>query len=109
MRAHDTEVSMTDRIKAVANGLVPVFANGPVIGDTSLTNGVKAKAKKRRNPPSTRVGRKGIVIYVDPEVAAAMHRLAAAFENGTVQALGEHAFRLLFAKYREPWPERSVG
>ena len=75
----------------------------------SLTQAVKVKAKKHRNPPATRVGRKGIVIYVDPEVAAAIHRLAAAFENGTVQALGEQAFKLLFAKYREPWPERSVG
>jgi hypothetical protein len=102
-------MSMTDSIKAVANGLVPATGGRRLERDTSLTQAVQAKAKRQRKPARTRVGRKGIVIYVDPEVAVAIHRLAAAFENGTVQALGEHAFRLLFAKYREPWPERNVG
>ena len=99
---------MTEAVKAAANGLHPVARGKPVAQARSLTQAVKAKAK-HRNPPATRVGRKGIVIYVEPEVAAAIHRLAGAFENGTVQALGEQAFKLLFAKYREPWPERSVG
>jgi hypothetical protein len=101
-------VSLTDVVKAVANGLVPVAREKPVMRAVSLTQAVKVKAKRERKPARTRVGRKGIVIYVKPEVAAAIHRLAAAFENGTVQALGEHAFRLLFAKYREPWPESRI-
>jgi len=100
---------MTDAIKAVANGLQPTARGRSAGRTTSLTQAVKARAKRERNPPATRAGRKGIVIYVDQEVAAAIHRLAAAFENGTVQALGEHAFKLLFQKYREPWPERRLG
>jgi hypothetical protein len=100
---------LTDVVKAVANDLVPIARGKPAMRAVSLTQAVKVKAKRQRKPARTRVGRKGIVIYVDPEVATALHRLAAAFENGTVQRLGEHAFRLLFAKYREPWPERNVG
>lgn len=100
---------MTDAIKAIANGLPQAPRNRPVRGTaSSLTQAVKTVATHKRKPPATRAGRKGIVIYVDQEVAAAIHRLAAAFGNTTVQELGEHAFKLLFAKYREPWPERRT-
>jgi len=98
---------MTDAVKAVGSGLSQVARAKPAQRSAaSLTQAVKAKGKRKRNPPATRTGRKGIVIYVDQEVAVAIHRLASAFNNATVQALGEQAFKLLFAKYREPWPER---
>ena len=101
---------MTDAVKAAANGLQPAKrGKSPRTAQSrSMGEAVKAKSQTRDTAPS-RVGRKGIVIYVEPEVAAAIHRLAASFEHGTVQALGEHALRLLFAKYREPWPEPAVG
>ena len=54
----------------------------------------------RRSRP-TRTGRKGIVIYVEQDVAAAIRRLAADY-NTTVQALGETAFKYLFEKLGEP-------
>jgi len=99
---------MTDAVKAAANGLRPAARGKRPAQTRSMGEAVKARSQSRDRSPS-RVGRKGIVIYVEPEVATAIHRLAASFENGTVQTLGEHALRLLFAKYREPWPGRAVG
>jgi hypothetical protein len=49
------------------------------------------------------VGRKGIVIYVEPEMGAAIRRLAGDL-NTSVQKLGEMAFDLLFEKFEEPRP-----
>jgi hypothetical protein len=72
--------------------------------DASMTEVVQGVASRTRKPPATRQGRKGIVIYVDPEVAAAIHRLAGDLDNATVQALGVQAFEYLFEKYGEPWP-----
>ena len=46
-------------------------------------------------------GRKGIVIYVDQDVATAIRRLAGEL-NTTVQALGTTAFDLLLEKFGEP-------
>ena len=60
-------------------------------------------ASHRRNPPATRTGRKGIVIYFEQDVAAAIRRLAADYD-ATVQALGETAFKYLFEKLGEPSP-----
>jgi len=64
---------------------------------------VKKVGSHKRNPPTTRTGRKGIVIYFDKDVAAAIRRLAADYE-ATNQALGEMAFKYLFEKFGEPWP-----
>ena len=64
---------------------------------------MKDVASRKRNPPTTRAGRKGIVIYVDQDVAAAIRRLASEM-NTTVQALGTTAFDLLLEKFGEPRP-----
>ena len=64
---------------------------------------MKEVAGRKRNPPTTRAGRKGIVIYVDQDVAAAIRRLATEM-NTTVQALGTTAFDLLLEKFGEPRP-----
>jgi hypothetical protein len=64
---------------------------------------MKDVASRTRKPPATRAGRKGIVIYVDQEVAAAIRRLASDM-NTTVQALGTTAFDLLLEKFGEPRP-----
>lgn len=95
---------MTDAIKAVATGHARVRPRtAPVRGRPSLTDAMKDVASRGRKPPATRAGRKGIVIYVEPDVADAIRRLAAEF-NTTVQALGITAFELLLAKLGEPRP-----
>jgi hypothetical protein len=97
-------LSMTDAIKAVADGMPrggrPQSARGT---EASLTQAMQKVASHRRNPPATRTGRKGIVIYVEQDVAAAIRRLAADYDT-TVQALGETAFKYLFEKLGEPSP-----
>jgi hypothetical protein len=97
-------LSLTDAIKAVATGHVrtPNEAAAPP-PEPSLTQVMKEVASRKRNPPTTRAGRKGIVIYVDQEVAAAVRHLAAEL-NTTVQALGTTAFDLLLEKFGEPRP-----
>jgi hypothetical protein len=95
---------MTDAIKAVADGLPRGRRSLPSRhGEPSLTQAMKNVARHKRNPPSTRTGRKGIVIYVEQDVAAAIRRLAADYDT-TVQALGETAFKFLFEKLGEPSP-----
>jgi hypothetical protein len=97
-------LSMTDAIKAVADGLPRARAKRPhQRADRSLTQAMKNVASRTRKPPTTRTGRKGIVIYVEPDVAAAIRRLAADYDT-TVQALGETAFKYLFEKLGEPSP-----
>jgi hypothetical protein len=99
------QLSLTDAIKAVATGHArkPGAEAAPSPGESSLTQALKDVASRKRNPPTTRAGRKGIVIYVDQEVATAIHRLASEF-NTTVQALGTTAFDLLLEKFGEPRP-----
>jgi hypothetical protein len=94
--------SLTDAIKAVATGHArSEKAAAALAAEPSLTQAMKNVAKHTRNPPTTRKGRKGIVIYVDQDVAAALRRLASDY-NTTVQALGEKAFKFLFEKLGHP-------
>ena len=95
---------MTDAIKAVAGGLPRGRRSKPPRRtEPSLTLAMKNVASRRRNPPTTRTGRKGIVIYVEQDVATAIRRLAADYDT-TVQALGEMAIKYLFEKLGEPAP-----
>jgi len=96
--------SMTDAVKAAA-GRLPLVAGDPSRqrSQASLTQSVKNVASHKRNPPTTRTGRKGIVIYFDPRVAAAIRRLASDCQ-ATNQQLGEMAFKFLFEKFGEAWP-----
>ena len=97
-------LSMTEEIKAVVTGYTRADTDRTAARlQPSLTQGVKSVANRKRNPPATRTGRKGIVIYVDQETAAAIRRLASDFDT-TVQALGEKAFKYLFEKLGEPSP-----
>lgn len=99
-------MSMTDQIK-VAAGRLPGDGRRKSPPrqrpDASLTQSVKKAASHKRNPPTTRAGRKGVVIYFDQHVAAAIRRLASDFD-ATNQELGEMAFKFLFEKFGEPWP-----
>jgi len=96
--------SMTDAIKAAA-GRLPLASDhlSRRRSEASLTQSVKTVASHKRNPPTTRTGRKGIVIYFDPRVAAAIRRLASDCQ-ATNQQLGEMAFKFLFEKFGEAWP-----
>jgi hypothetical protein len=96
---------MTDQIKAAA-GRLPRGRRSPKerpSAEPSLTQAMKKVASRRRNPPTTRAGRKGILIYLDQKVAAAIRRLASEYDT-TNQDLGEMAFKFLFEKFGEPWP-----
>jgi hypothetical protein len=97
-------LSMTDAVKA-SGGRFPRRASEPTKEgtDASLTQSVKKVASHKRSPPATRTGRKGIVIYFDQHVAAAIRRLASDCD-ATNQELGEMAFKFLFEKFGEPWP-----
>ena len=97
-------LSLTDAVKLSA-GRLRVAAGKPPgrRPPASLTQSVKKVAREARNPPSTRSGRKGIVIYFDQHVAAAIRRLASDCD-ATNQQLGEMAFKFLFEKFGEPWP-----
>ena len=99
-----TGLSMTDAIKASA-GRLPPGAGKPrrQRAEDSLSQSVKKVAIQKRNPPATRTGRKGIVIYFEQHVAAAIRHLASEYD-ATNQALGEMAFKLLFEKFGETWP-----
>ena len=94
--------SLTDAVKAVASGDNPSEKRTAASSaEPSLTQAMKNVASRTRSPPTTRKGRKGIVIYVDQDVAAAIRRLASDY-NTTVQALGEKAFKFLFEKLGDP-------
>jgi hypothetical protein len=97
-------LSMTDAIKASA-GRLPLGARQPrrQRPEVSLSQSVKKVASHKRNPPATRTGRKGIVIYFEQHVAAAIRHLASDCDT-TNQELGEMAFKFLFEKFGEPWP-----
>jgi hypothetical protein len=97
-------LSMTDAVKACA-GRLPRAAKKPSAPrpEASLSQSVKKVASHKRNPPATRSGRKGIVIYFDQRVAAAIRRLASDCDT-TNQELGEMAFKFLFEKFGESWP-----
>ncbi len=97
-------LSLTDAVKASA-GRLPRAARSkpPRRVEPSLTQSVKNVASHKRNPPTTRAGRKGILIYFDQHVASAIRRLASDC-NTTNQELGEMAFKYLFEKLGEPWP-----
>src|SRR5436190_22837203 len=85
--------SLTDAVKAVATGYNrSEKRTAASSAEPSLTQAMKNVASRTRRPPTTRKGRKGIVIYVDQDVAAAIRRLASDY-NTTVQALGEKAFK----------------
>jgi hypothetical protein len=61
------------------------------------------KAKAAKPQPSTRVGKKGLVLYVKPEITLALRRLALD-NNSDVQRMGHRALELLFAEYGKPLP-----
>jgi hypothetical protein len=98
-----TAQSLTDAIKAAAGRLPRSAKSNPPRREPSLTQSVKSVANRKRNPPATRAGRKGILIYFDQHVAVAIRRLASDC-NATNQELGEMAFKYLFEKLGEPWP-----
>jgi hypothetical protein len=56
--------------------------------------------------PRTREGKKGLVLYVEPEITVAIRQLALA-QGTDVQSLGREALTLLFATYGTPLPNAA--
>jgi hypothetical protein len=97
-------MSLTDAVKASAGRLPPPASKSRRQSpEPSLSQSVKKTAIHKRNPPATRTGRKGIVIYFEPSKAEAIGHLASDY-GATKQKLGEMAFQYLFEKFGEPWP-----
>lgn len=69
----------------------------------SLADAVHSVAGEPREAgrSPTRAGKKGILIYVEPEMARSLKRLAVD-EDTTLQALGLEAFDALIAHRQEP-------
>lgn len=65
-------------------------------------------ATPKRQRASTRVGKKGLVLYVAPEVTVALRRLALD-QNSDVQQMGLKALQLLFTHYGATLPAASSG
>jgi hypothetical protein len=72
---------------------------------TQAVQAVSGRAPKQEPPPywrsaPSRHGKKGIVIYVDPEAAKKLRQMA--LDQGrSLQALGQEAINGLFEKYGE--------
>jgi hypothetical protein len=65
------------------------------------------KAKSATPKAATRVGKKGLVLYVHPEVSLELRRLA--IDTGSdVQRLGLRALELLFAEHGRSMPELAA-
>jgi hypothetical protein len=98
---------MTNAIKASAGrgALAEQSAQTapPIAQRVSLSMSVKQAGEHKRKPPSTRVGRKGLLIYMDAAVSGAFRRLVREYD-ATNQVMGERALKLLFEKLGEPWP-----
>ncbi len=64
----------------------------------------KAKAvKSKPKKPKTREGKKGLVLYIEPDGVLALRRLA--LDNDSdVQRMGRRALELLFAEYGRAFP-----
>ena len=73
----------------------------------SATRGEKVADTAKKPKASTRVGKKGLVLYVDPEVTKALRRLAA-LNNTDQQTLGLRGLELLFQEHGLRLPGASA-
>lgn len=91
------------RSDALGHGKDAVRAEaGPMTKIVAKANRRQAQSSPEQKPskakPKTRINKKGLVLYVEPEVTIALRRLA--LDTGSsVQALGAEALDLLFAKH----------
>lgn len=67
-------------------------------GVPSLLAAVQAVARRTSGGAPSRANKKGIVIYVNLDVADDLHRMAKTYGT-TIQALGVQAIMCLFEKY----------
>ena len=86
-----------------ASGLAAASAAMEEVARAEVSDARKVKLKTSKPKPKTRAGKKGLVLYVLPEVTLALRKLA--LEQGSdVQQLGWRALELLFAEYKTPLP-----
>lgn len=67
----------------------------------------KQAAKPKAKKPKTREGKKGLVLYVEPEWVLALRRLALDLDSD-VQRMGRRALELLFAEHGRALPEATA-
>lgn len=72
--------------------------NGAISEERSDARAATPAGDGRKPKASTRVGKKGLVLYVDPDVTVALRRLAA-LNNTDQQTLGLRALELLFQEH----------
>jgi hypothetical protein len=85
---------------AMASSAMGEAARGEEV-EQAKTRPRRDKTAKRQ--PSTRVGKKGLVLYVRPEVSLALRKLALD-NNSDVQRMGHRALELLFKEYGRTLP-----
>lgn len=81
-------------------------AASAAMGEVALSevhNVSAAKSKPQSAKPKSREGKKGLVLYVPPEVTLALRKLALE-HNSDVQRMGWQALELLFAEYGAALP-----
>lgn len=67
----------------------------------------RGRAKPKSKKPSTREGKKGLVLYFEPDEVLAFRRLALD-HNSDVQRMGRRALELLFAEYGRDFPSNPT-
>jgi len=97
--------------RAPRSGLAaPAVAINEVISEAGAGSKRASRSKSQSPPkprPKTREGKKGLVIYVDPEVTKALRKLAANHDTDQ-QTLALRGLELLFEEYGMTLP-RSPG
>lgn len=71
--------------------------------EVTRTRSRSGKSSAAKPKPATRVGKKGLVLYVRPEITLALRKLALD-NNCDVQRMGHRALELLFAEYGRSLP-----
>ncbi len=97
--SRSTSQPRAGRRKAAQLGDMAVAINGAITDEQGVAvPAVKAAGEVKKPKASTRVGKKGLVLYVDPEVTKALRRLAA-LNNTDQQTLGLRGLELLFKEH----------
>ena len=95
--------SSRSAVPAPARGLAAASAAMEEVARVEVVEPPKPKGKAKKPKPKTRDGKKGLVLYVPPEVTLALRKLALQ-NDSDVQRMGWRALELLFAEYKAHLP-----
>ena len=91
---------------APARGLAAASAAMEEVARLEVIEVPTSGAKSKKSKPKTRDGKKGLVLYVPPEVTLALRKLALQ-NNSDVQRMGWRALELLFAECNAHLPSST--